>query len=598
VIHEHEATQLASAEMDFPLAPDEARELQHELAECPICAERAAAYHEQLRMVARLPRLDASDAVRRRVTAAALSGRTETRSPMMLVLAAALLGAMLLGIAAAAGAWLNNRQPDELSAAPTAPPRPGPSALAVASQDPSPSLGTEVGGTVFPDNLPPDSTAEVVSGNLRVRSEPGTQDTSERFEPLLQTGDRLFVIEGPVVVDDYDWYRVAPIGTDPGRPWTDLPAGWVSRGDHDATPWIEAVSPACPDSLEIASLNRMHPLERLACFGDTPLTIQAVVNGGSQSGWIADSRLGGYLDSPLPDMEIALAPGPGLSDSDLIDGRVATLAGAFDGASCGSTDADCRAQFMVSDVTFDPADFGERDVAITTTDNLRVRERPVVEDAGKLELLPNGTRLYVLGGPAVESGYAWYQVAVPDVRDAAGRPRVGWVAANDKAGDDWIGREEFDCVAPSAITTEQLAFLTSPSVFHGGLACYGGGGPYAGAALNVIGKARLECSDQDPPVAHWLMDGGTRIVLSDGDAAVPVVMETYPTALSCGAAAGPQTYRVRGHFDDAASSSCRQSGDRTIDELAAYECRSRFVATEFGVYPPAPTPTPTPPPAP
>ena len=68
MIHEHEATQLASAEIDFPLAPDEARELQHELAECPICAERAAAYHEQLRMVARLPRLDASDAVRRRVT--------------------------------------------------------------------------------------------------------------------------------------------------------------------------------------------------------------------------------------------------------------------------------------------------------------------------------------------------------------------------------------------------------------------------------------------------------------------------------------------------------------------------------------------------
>ena len=67
------------------------------LRECPVCAERAASYHEQIRLMRRLPVLDASDATRRRVTAAAMSGRAETRSPMFILLAAALLVGLLLG---------------------------------------------------------------------------------------------------------------------------------------------------------------------------------------------------------------------------------------------------------------------------------------------------------------------------------------------------------------------------------------------------------------------------------------------------------------------------------------------------------------------
>ena len=264
MIHEHEALELASAAIDFGLGPEVERELTLTYRDCPVCAERAASYHEQIRMMRRLPVLDASEATRQRVTAAALGGRAGGRSTLVLVLAAALLVALLLGLTAAAGALLRNRPPEDLlgvgpspSGATTSPP----GSAAPGSQDPA-----TAGGGVFADKLPADSIAQVVETNVRVRSEPRVSADSTKLEPFLQPGDRLFVVEGPVVADDYDWYRVVPIGTNPGRPGSSLPTGWVSRGDHDATPWIEPGSADCPQApVDIARLGEMHPLERLAC---------------------------------------------------------------------------------------------------------------------------------------------------------------------------------------------------------------------------------------------------------------------------------------------------------------------------------------------
>lgn len=228
MIHEHEPTQVASAAIDFGLAPDVARELERELRDCPICAERAASYREQIRLMRRLPVLDASEATRQRVTAAALKGSVQPRSPMLVLLAAALLVGLLLALTAAAGALLTTR-PTELTDAPT--PQPSRPIAALGSPDPSPPPSSDLtgGGTVFPDSLAADSIVEVVSDNLRVRSKPAVAADSVKYEPLLRLGDRLFVVEGPVVADDYDWYRVVPIGTGSGRPAADLPTGWVSR---------------------------------------------------------------------------------------------------------------------------------------------------------------------------------------------------------------------------------------------------------------------------------------------------------------------------------------------------------------------------------
>ena len=138
MIHEHEQLEIASAAMDFPLTPEVERELQLELADCPICAERAAAYKAQLRLLARLPVVSASDATRHRVTAAAMSGRTGTRSPMVLVLAAALLLVAALAATAFVGAILRDREPIELGVV-DGTPSTAPASFGVAASGP-PSL--------------------------------------------------------------------------------------------------------------------------------------------------------------------------------------------------------------------------------------------------------------------------------------------------------------------------------------------------------------------------------------------------------------------------------------------------------------------------
>lgn len=65
------------------------------------------------------------------------------------------------------------------------------------------------------------SIATVVSDGLRVRSRPEVSDDSKKLEPLLQRGDHVFVVKGPVAGSGYRWYEVQPLG-DPGdqeRPW-------------------------------------------------------------------------------------------------------------------------------------------------------------------------------------------------------------------------------------------------------------------------------------------------------------------------------------------------------------------------------------------
>jgi hypothetical protein len=599
MIHEHEPTQVASAAIDFGLAPDVARELERELRDCPICAERAASYREQIRLMRRLPVLDASEATRQRVTAAALKGSVQPRSPMLVLLAAALLVGLLLALTAAAGALLTTR-PTELTDAPT--PQPSRPIAALGSPDPSPPPSSDLtgGGTVFPDSLAADSIVEVVSDNLRVRSKPAVAADSVKYEPLLRLGDRLFVVEGPVVADDYDWYRVVPIGTGSGRPAADLPTGWVSRGDHDAKQWIATVEPDCPAApVEIGPLNTMRPLERLACFGDSPLAFDAVIEGGAQSGWIADSRNGAYLDATVPDLEVTLAPGAGLSAADLPPNRAARLEGAFDGPGCASTRdrverLGCRTTFSVSRAAVDPATFDTGALAMSVTDGLRVRERPVVEDAGKLELLQANTRVAVVGGPAVGSGYVWYQVAVPSIRARDGGPRVGWVAVHGKDGEPWLGAESTACPAPGEVTLASLAALTSTPIYHGGLACYGGSGPFPGATLTVQGHVGVGCSGPPSNGSHWLMDRQRSLRLVDGRVEARAAMSSYPDSIRCDGPLSHLLWRAQGHFDDAEASACRASGleSSADDPVSRYECRARFVVTELVVAGSSPTPLP------
>ena len=82
----------------------------------------------------------------------------------------------------------------------------------------------------------------VVDGGVRVRSFPSVNDVSIKYEPLLQRGDEVFVIGGPVEGDGYDWYLVQSL-VDQARG----PFGWVSFASRDGERWIDDVSDTdCP----------------------------------------------------------------------------------------------------------------------------------------------------------------------------------------------------------------------------------------------------------------------------------------------------------------------------------------------------------------
>ena len=467
MIHEHEQLEIASAAMDFPLTPDVERELALELADCPICAERAAAYKAQLRLLARLPVVTASDATRRRVTAAAMSGRTETRSPMFILLAAALLVGLMLGATAVVGSLLDDRAQDPLTVVePSA--SPISSAVAVAPSQDSVPTQTPVSPSGQAEALGVDTIIEVVATNLRVRSEPGRGQESVKFEPFLQPGDLLFVMSGPVYADDFDWYQVVPIGGEGSRPANELPVGWVASADRDSTPWVRPAAADCPrPPVDVEVLESMTQLGRVACHRSERMTLPAIVQrtgdqgcvGGPcgsapwSGGWVAHSN---SVRSPTgAALELAIDPASDVNADDIGTDRLVVLRGSFDRSDAlgclegGAHPApglaelvSCRGLFVVDQVDADPFDLRSGSIATVITNNLRVRSEPYVGSSSRLlePLLNDGTPLSVIGGPVLASGYTWYEVVVPSEATVNGGLLTGWVAAA-KDGQPWIAAD-------------------------------------------------------------------------------------------------------------------------------------------------------------
>ncbi len=86
-----------------------------------------------------------------------------------------------------------------------------------------------------PRGLVRDAMAEVVvDGGVRVRSLPTVDAMSIKYEPLLSRGESLFVVDGPVTADGYDWYLVQALqGIDRG------PFGWVAAASREGETWID-----------------------------------------------------------------------------------------------------------------------------------------------------------------------------------------------------------------------------------------------------------------------------------------------------------------------------------------------------------------------
>lgn len=148
-----------------------------------------------------------------------------------------------------------------------------------------------------------DGLARVIADGLRVRSAPEVSAASERYEPLLDTGTMLFVIDGPVAGSGYDWYEVAPL--DDGSDFNEFRylgdlTGWVASTARDGTPWIVGMRPVCPDPggffEDLDVLGRLGALTALSCYAGESIEFRAT----EASVQFIDGY-GGPEDEPLPD---------------------------------------------------------------------------------------------------------------------------------------------------------------------------------------------------------------------------------------------------------------------------------------------------------
>jgi hypothetical protein len=149
----------------------------------------------------------------------------------------------------------------------------------------APSPTPAISGTAQPtataasSSTPPSSqrsVAQVVTTDLVVRSAPGAGSESRIYQERLASPTLLYVFEGPVSADGYDWYLVLP------RELSYLPdghsVGWVAAAGKDGESWIGDATPHCPQPT-VEEIVELSEVANLACFGSETLTLD---------GWIAD----------------------------------------------------------------------------------------------------------------------------------------------------------------------------------------------------------------------------------------------------------------------------------------------------------------------
>lgn len=117
----------------------------------------------------------------------------------------------------------------------------------------------------------------MVTADLVVRSAPGVSAASEMYPERLNEPTLLFVVEGPVRADGYDWYLVQPFSRDrcvdvcpPGPPF-----GWVAQAGKDGEEWIAPASLDCPEP-DVGDIGWLSPAARLACFGNETLALEGI----------------------------------------------------------------------------------------------------------------------------------------------------------------------------------------------------------------------------------------------------------------------------------------------------------------------------------
>lgn len=134
--------------------------------------------------------------------------------------------------------------------------------------------------------LATDTMARVIAESVVMREAPGRDsefvrvgcyDVPQPCAPVLlgpAAGiERLFIVEGPVAADGYDWYLAA---TSTDNAIGSQYVGWVPEGDT-AGPWVVPMEVACPEEpidLADVTLSAIGRLELLSCIGDRELTLR------------------------------------------------------------------------------------------------------------------------------------------------------------------------------------------------------------------------------------------------------------------------------------------------------------------------------------
>lgn len=151
---------------------------------------------------------------------------------------------------------------------------PEPSEAPSESPAPQPTPSVEPSPTpiaVFDPRIGVDGGAVTLVGDLRVRSLPTVDESSQKLEPLLPAGARLLVIEEPVVADGYAWYHVVPFD---GA----YPSGWVAAGSREGEAWIAADDLSCPETpLQATQLIELGVYGGLACYGNDTIDVTGEV---------------------------------------------------------------------------------------------------------------------------------------------------------------------------------------------------------------------------------------------------------------------------------------------------------------------------------
>ena len=145
--------------------------------------------------------------------------------------------------------------------------------------------------------LGPDVIAEVVTSDLVMRTAPAVTPESIVYPGRLGPGDRLYLVEGPVPADGYDWYLASPYEARVNREsdassteWVRF--GWVAAADKTGEAWIVPIEPECPTEATVDTLHDLEPALRLACFGDASVSLE---------GTVTCPNLGPPIPMPAPD---------------------------------------------------------------------------------------------------------------------------------------------------------------------------------------------------------------------------------------------------------------------------------------------------------